>query len=219
MPPAATDTTESARAHARAQAGRLVTEMPTVPASEAREVPADVERDDLVWVETVPGGGYASKLVARGTRLRLTDLEGDACAHLLLHVAAQPFERLCVADTVKVLWSAYLGAGSLLLSDQGRVLASVVGDDSGRHDTMAGASHRQHNERRYGSGAPQGPSPAGRDGSFSPARSTVSRRATFRRASRSSRGSGSRATGHSPSPAPRGPGARSNCSPSSRSSC
>jgi hypothetical protein len=64
---------------------------------------------------------------------------------------------------VKVLWNAYLGEGSLLLSDQGRVLASVVADTSGHHDTMAGVSTRRHNEERFGSGAPEGPSPAGRE--------------------------------------------------------
>ena len=61
-------------------------------------------------------------MLPRGAVVRLTDLEGDACANLLVYNAAQPFERLNVADTVKVQWQAYLGAGSLLLSDMGRVL-------------------------------------------------------------------------------------------------
>jgi len=33
---------------------------------------------------------------------------------------------------------AYLGAGHPLLSDQGRVLATVVADSSGHHDTLCG---------------------------------------------------------------------------------
>ena len=52
--------------------------------------------------------------------------------------AGASWERLNVADTVKVPWQAYLGTGHPLLSDQGRLLATVVGDTSGRHDTLCG---------------------------------------------------------------------------------
>jgi urea carboxylase-associated protein 2 len=64
---------------------------------------------------------------------------------------------------VKVLWQAYLGPGHLLLSDQGRVLASITADTSGHHDALCGTSSRLRNEERYGDGSPQGPSPAGRE--------------------------------------------------------
>ncbi|MDT3397853.1 urea carboxylase-associated family protein [Streptomyces sp. B1866] len=137
--------------------------MPVVPARAWPRPPGGVAAGDLVWAETVPGGGYAHKVLARGTELRLTDLAGDACAHLTLHVADRPWERLNTADTVKVLWNAYLGERHLLLSDQGRVLASVTADTSGRHDALCGTSTALRNTRRYGDGSPHGPSPAGRE--------------------------------------------------------
>jgi urea carboxylase-associated protein 2 len=137
--------------------------MPTLPASSYAAVPEDVEADALVWAERVAGGGYTHRVVRAGTTLRLVDLEGDACAHLLLFRAGEPWERLNVADTVKVQWSAYLGVGQLLLSDQGRVLASIVADTGGHHDTLCGTSSRLRNEERYGSGEVHGPSPAGRE--------------------------------------------------------
>ena len=137
--------------------------MPTLPPSAWPDPPAGVDAASLTWAETVAGGGYASKVLARGTTLQLTDRDGDACAHLLLHSAEQPWERLNVADTVKVPWQAYLGAGHPLLSDQGRVLATIVEDDSGRHDALCGTSSRAANESRYGDGSPQGTSPAGRE--------------------------------------------------------
>ena len=59
---------------------------------------------------------------------------------------------------MKVQWKAYLGAGMLLLSDMGRVLASIVEDTSGTHDALCGASNAAANERRYGDGATEGPS-------------------------------------------------------------
>ena len=135
-----TATTYGARDHARAQDGTLVEAMPTIPATAWPDPPAGVERERLVWAETVAGDGYTHKVLARGTELQLTDLRGDACAHLLLYNADQPWERLNVADTVKVQWNAYLGESIALLSDQGRVLATVVSDESGHHDALCGIS-------------------------------------------------------------------------------
>jgi hypothetical protein len=100
--------------------------------------PADVEPSRLLWSEAVPAASYTTKVLGRGTRLRLVDPDGGACAHLLLFRADASWERLNVADTMKVPWQAYLGAGHPLLSDQGRVLATVVADSSGHHDTLCG---------------------------------------------------------------------------------
>lgn len=158
-----TSTTLGARDHARAQAGARAEAMATVPASAWPAPPAGVDPALLTWAEVVAGGGYTAKAVSRGTTLRLTDVAGDACAHLLLFNADQTWERLNVADTVKVLWQAYLGAGHLLLSDQGRVLASIVADTSGRHDALCGTSSRARNQERYGDGSPHGGSPAGHE--------------------------------------------------------
>jgi len=155
----ATATTYGARDHARAQEGTRTEAMPVVPAADWPEPPC--EAGHLVWAETVAGGNYTHRVLARGTELRLTDLRGDACAHLLLYVADRPWERLNVADTVKVQWNAYLGESVALLSDQGRVLATIVADSSGRHDALCGTSTVDGNTERYGDGAPQGSSPAG----------------------------------------------------------
>jgi urea carboxylase-associated protein 2 len=158
-----TATAHGARDHARAQGGAVVETMPTLPAAAWPAPPDGVAPAALTWAEVVAGGNYTNKVLARGTELRLTDLAGDACAHVLLFNADQPWERLNVADTVKVPWQAYLGAGHPLLSDQGRVLATIVADTSARHDALCGASSRARNEQRYGDGEAQGPSPAGRE--------------------------------------------------------
>ncbi|WP_197373883.1 urea amidolyase associated protein UAAP1 [Mycolicibacterium baixiangningiae] len=158
-----TATTAGARAHARAQHGRTAEHMRHVPASTSPTVPDGVPAERLVWSETVAPGGYTTAVLARGTRIRMTDVDGDACAHLLLHRADATHERLNVADTVKVPWQAYLGSGHPLLSGFGRVLATVVGDTSGHHDSLAGTTTRAGNEARYGAGAPESPAPAGRE--------------------------------------------------------
>src|SRR4051812_27669248 len=114
----ATATTYGARAHARAQQGSRAEAMPVVPAREWPAPPCEAGR--LVRAATVAGGTSAPRVPARGTERRLTDRRGAAWAHLQLLVPARPWERLNVADTVKVQWNAYLGEGQLLLSDQGR---------------------------------------------------------------------------------------------------
>lgn len=119
-----TSTTYGARDHARAQ-----------------EVPVDAPAmpENGVWAEHVAPDGYTHKVIARGTAVRLANPVAGACAHVLLYNADQPWERLNVADTVKVQWNAYLGTGNLLLSDQGRVLASVTEAD-GDHDALCGTT-------------------------------------------------------------------------------
>lgn len=144
-------------------AGTVVAAMPTLPAAAARDLPAGVAAAAVLWDEVVAGGGYTTGVLPRGARLRLTDVDGDACAALLLHRADRPAERLNVADTVKVQWQAYLGTGSLLLSGQGRVLASIVADTSERHDAFCGTTTRTANDARYGDGAADGRCPNGRD--------------------------------------------------------
>lgn len=158
-----TATTAGARDHARAQAGTITDSMPVVPASAWPTPPQNVAPEQLTWAETVPGGRYTSKVLARGARLRLRDLDGTACAHLLLWRADAPWERLNVADTVKVPWQAYLSEGHPLLSDQGRVLATLVSDTSGHHDALCGTSTLTGNTAKYGAGEVESDSPAGRE--------------------------------------------------------
>lgn len=125
-----TASTDGARTHARSQASGAQMRVPATP--------EDIDPTTLVWAESVPGGSYTTRVLGRGSRLRLIDPDAHACAHLLLFRADATWERLNVADTMKVPWQAYLGSGHPLLSDQGRVLATVVADTSGHHDLLCG---------------------------------------------------------------------------------
>ncbi|MFE6176280.1 urea amidolyase associated protein UAAP1 [Streptomyces sp. NPDC056464] len=157
-----TDSVRSARDDARAQDGQAGEWMPYLPASASPHCPPGVDPAALVWAETVAPGGYTHKVLARGTRLRFDDPTGDACAHLLLFNALEPVERLNVADTQKIPWQAYLGVDHPLLSGEGRIMAVVTGDSSGRHDAFCGTTTDAWNERKYGDARPEGPSPSGR---------------------------------------------------------
>lgn len=146
-----TATTLAAKEHARSQAAAVLA--PTAPEGVSK----------LTWSETVPGGRYTTMVLARGTRLRLRDVDGSACANLVLYRADATWERLNTADTVKVPWQAYLGAGHPLLSDQGRVLATIVADSSSHHDALCGTTSMTANTAKYGDGALHSSSPAGRE--------------------------------------------------------
>ena len=160
-----TSTTSGARDHARAQAAaeaERVVFKPTLPIDQARDLPPDLDPGSLVWDETLGPGGYASRVLAPGHRVRIVDLEGDACVNLLAYHAERPIERLNVADTVKVQWQAYPGEGALLLSDMGRVLLSIVHDSCGRHDAFCGVS-APWTEREGTPSTNHGPGPNGRE--------------------------------------------------------
>lgn len=133
-----TSSARGAREHARAQAGTRAESQPTLPVARAEGLPAAVPAVDLIWDETLGDGAYAAHRLPRGARLRLADEGGSACVTLMVHSAASSLERLNVADTVKVQWNAYLGPGTLLLSDMGRALMSVERDTGGRHDALTG---------------------------------------------------------------------------------
>ncbi|MGE4410754.1 MAG: urea amidolyase associated protein UAAP1 [Sphingobium sp.] len=152
----------AARDHARAMEGTVVEAMPMLPPM-ADDLPEGVAVDDLLWEETIAAGGYAGRLLKRGSVVRLNDVHGDACATIQIFNAAMPTERLNVADTAKIQWNAYLGAGKLLLSDMGRVLMSITADDAGTHDIFCGASNEASNRRRYGDGSNSGATPNARD--------------------------------------------------------
>jgi urea carboxylase-associated protein 2 len=164
-PATGTATTAGARAHAREQHGRTVETMRYVAASTApaRLTEGLPDGASPTWAESLAFGRYTTMSLARGTRLRLTDTSGDACVHTLLYRAGALHERLNVADTVKVPWQAYPGTGHPLLSDAGRLMATIVADTSSRHDALTGATTLEGNTARYGAGTAHSASPAARE--------------------------------------------------------
>lgn len=159
-----TDTLAAARRDARSQADRTAEAMPYLPAASTPFPPPGIDKNLLTWAETVAPGNYTHKVLARGTRVQLTDVTGEACAHLLLYNADQPWERLNTADTVKIPWQAYLGEGHPLLSGDGRILATIVRDDAGgHHDVLCGTSTAAAIKAKYGDSSPRSDTPAGRE--------------------------------------------------------
>lgn len=105
-----------------------------------------------LYEETVPGGGQLSFVLKRGQVLGLTDLEGGANVSMMLLNAQQPSERLNLPDTLKGQHTFRLTAGHCLYSDMGRVLAAIVSDSCGWHDSVGGVLNADEVQAKYGSG-------------------------------------------------------------------
>jgi len=164
-PTTGTATTAGARTHAREQHGKTVDTMRFVPAASAPQhlLAGMPDGTSPTWAESLAFGRYTTMALARGTRIRLTDTAGDACVHTLLYRTGALHERLNLADTVKVPWQAYPATGHPLLSDAGRLMATIVADTSSRHDALTGATTLAGNTARYGAGTVHSASPAARE--------------------------------------------------------
>lgn len=88
----------------------------------------------------VDPGDYWTGVVRRGHVLAVTDEDGAGCVSLLCWAAGQPTERYNSADTMKVQNDIFPSTGSVLLSDLGRVLMTIIADTSGHHDLICGWS-------------------------------------------------------------------------------
>lgn len=103
-----------------------------------------------LYSRTLDRAGMWSGVIGRGKRLRITDLEGGANVGMLLYHADVPSERYNMADTLKGQHIFHLRHPYCLHSDMGRLLASIVDDSVGWHDTVCGCSDAALVAERYG---------------------------------------------------------------------
>jgi urea carboxylase-associated protein 1 len=99
---------------------------------------------------TVQAGQDWARVVRRGHRLRIVDLEGKQAVDFLCYNAANPEERYNAADTMKYAGTIFLTTGHGIYSDMGRPFFTIVGDTCGRHDTIGGCCSAESNVKRYG---------------------------------------------------------------------
>jgi urea carboxylase-associated protein 1 len=99
--------------------------------------------------KVVPAGDYWIDVIKKGEYFRIVDLEGNQAADTLLFSAADPADRYSIVDTLRAQRNVFLSVGSKLLSTAGNVLAEIVADTVGRHDTLGGACAGESNTVRY----------------------------------------------------------------------
>jgi uncharacterized protein len=115
----------------------------------------------LRWSEPLVGGTVLhdervapnaswSGVVTAGQVLTIVDVGGNQSADCLIYNAHDPDERYSVPDTLAWQGNVYVRAGTVLRSNEGRPLMTVVANEVDRQDTIGGACGKESNTLRYG---------------------------------------------------------------------
>ncbi|MFE3053624.1 urea amidolyase associated protein UAAP2 [Nocardia sp. NPDC059239] len=104
----------------------------------------------VVLDETVPARAPWSAVVRAGDQLDIIDLHGNQAVDCLLYNAADHPDRYSAQATITAQRNIFLTTGSVLLTEAGTPLMTVVADEVGNHDTVAGACSQESNTLRYG---------------------------------------------------------------------
>ncbi|GGF92848.1 urea amidolyase associated protein UAAP1 [Paenibacillus abyssi] len=103
-----------------------------------------------IWSTTIRPGGKWSGQIGRGKLLRFTALGEGANIAMLMYNAKDLTERYNMPDTLKAQHTSHLTKGNVLMSDNGRALASFVEDSLGWHDPICGSTTRAATDAKYG---------------------------------------------------------------------
>ncbi len=104
----------------------------------------------IVHDETVPARAPWMHRMNAGETLRIVDLEGNQAVDFLLYAAADDAERYSAQDTIAAQANLFLRKGSVLLSNEGRPMMTIVATAVDYHDTIGGACSCESNTLRYG---------------------------------------------------------------------
>jgi urea carboxylase-associated protein 1 len=102
----------------------------------------------------VPARAPYSAVLKAGQIIRIVDLESQQAVDALFYNASDTSERYSAQDTLAAQATSgrpfYLETGSVLLSNEGRQMLTVIADTCGFHDTCAGACSCESNTVRFG---------------------------------------------------------------------
>lgn len=91
-----------------------------------------------------------STIVRKGQVLSIIDLGGNQAVDFLAYDAADTSKRYSAAATIAAQRNIFLTTGSVLRTQEGAPLMTVIADTCGRHDTLGGACSKESNTLRYG---------------------------------------------------------------------
>ena len=104
----------------------------------------------VVHDEIVPARAPWLYHVAAGQTLRIVDLEGNQAVDFLLYATADDAERYSAQDTVAAQGNLFLRKGTILRSNEGRPMMTLIATSVDHHDTIGGACSCESNTLRYG---------------------------------------------------------------------
>jgi urea carboxylase-associated protein 1 len=91
-----------------------------------------------------------SAVVRAGEQLQIVDLHGNQAVDCLVYAAHDHALRYSAQATIAAQRNIFLTVGSVLRTADSTPLMTVVADDVGNHDTIAGACSQESNTLRYG---------------------------------------------------------------------
>jgi urea carboxylase-associated protein 1 len=118
--------------------------------SARRLVESKLDPETAVVDEICPAGEPWAKLVMQGQIFRIVDLGGNQAVDTLFYNAARAAERYSATNTIRYQQMLYLTTGTMLYSNCGNVMLTIVADTCGQHDTLGGACAAESNTVRYG---------------------------------------------------------------------
>jgi urea carboxylase-associated protein 1 len=104
----------------------------------------------VIHDEIIPARADWDHQLRRGETLRIVDLEGNQAVDFLVYSLHDDSERYSAADTMAAQRNIFLVPGSVLLSNEGNPMMTVIGGNVDRHDTIGGACSCESNTLRYG---------------------------------------------------------------------
>ena len=111
--------------------------------------PSNLSQETALFRHVIPAGEPFLFEVKAGQTLRLLDLEGNQAIDTLFYNAQVPRERYDPQRTIRRQNSVYLTCGTVLYSNMGNPMLTIVADTCGRHDTLGGACAQESNTVRY----------------------------------------------------------------------
>ena len=103
-----------------------------------------------IWSKDFKPGEKWSGCIGRQKYIRFKALGDGANVSLLLYNMRDSSERYNMPDSLKAQFTAHLTKGNVLMSDNGRVLASIVEDSTGWIDSISGVTTREFTDSQYG---------------------------------------------------------------------
>lgn len=104
---------------------------------------------DAVLDQTIPAGEPYLLKFKQGQTLRIVDVEGNQAVDVIFYNANDPSEHYSATETLLRQGGIYLTTGSVLYSDTGNSMLTIIADTCGRHDTLGGACAAESNTVRY----------------------------------------------------------------------
>jgi uncharacterized protein len=104
---------------------------------------------DASYSAVVGAGDYWIHEIKAGETFRIVDLKGNQAVDTLFYSAEDTAERYSAQHSIAGQQNIYLTTGTVLRTNFGNPMLTIVADTCGRHDTLGGACAVESNQVRY----------------------------------------------------------------------